>query len=212
MGLKIALFSGGKESFYASMLEWPVDLYLILIYDFPRQSPHLINLHAVIYSATLTGKPAYAIRLNKGREFLETVEVLRRLNADTIVAGDVFVEDHLKYMESLANECGAKLREPLWNMDTRELLIKEVDFGLEFIITGVSTKVPVKWLCKKVNKDNVYNLLSDSERYGFDPVGEYGEYHTQIIKSPVFNSELKCKCIKKYQFNDYIISLLELIK
>ncbi len=211
MGLKVALYSGGKESLYASMLEWPIDLYLVLIYEFPRPSPHLINLHAVISSATLTGRPIYVVKLTKGKEFIETVETLKNLNANVIVAGDVLIEEHLKYMENLASESGAKLKEPLWNVDTSELLIKEVEAGIEYIITGISAKVPTKWLCTYVNRDNAYDLLNDALKHDFDPIGEYGEYHTQVINSPLFNNKLKCKCIKTYNFNNYKISFLELV-
>ena len=41
------------------------------------------------------------------------MKLLQRLGADEIVAGDVYVEDHLRYMESVAAEAGARLREPL---------------------------------------------------------------------------------------------------
>jgi len=211
MGLKISFYSGGKESFYSSMLEWPIDIFLVLIYDFPRPSPHLINLHAVIYSAVLTGKPVYTVKLTKGKEFIQTVNVLKELDADIIVAGDVFIEDHLKYMEKLASESGAKLKEPLWSMDARDLLYKEVEYGIKFIITGISEKIPKKWLCKYIDINNIDNFLSESIKFNFDPIGEYGEYHTQVVKAPKLSKELKCKCIKKYNFDNYLISMLEVL-
>jgi len=41
--MKIAFYSGGKESVYAALLEWPIDAFVFLIYDFPRPSPHIAN-------------------------------------------------------------------------------------------------------------------------------------------------------------------------
>lgn len=61
----------------------------------------------------LANIPVLVVKLNKGREFDETVDTLRRLNVDTIIAGDVYIEEHLSYIEKIAKEVGATLVEPL---------------------------------------------------------------------------------------------------
>ena len=38
--MRIALFSGGKESLYASIIGGPIDAYVMFIYEFPEPSPH----------------------------------------------------------------------------------------------------------------------------------------------------------------------------
>lgn len=206
---KAVLFSGGKESLYAAVLEWPVDSFVILIYEFPRPSPHLLNLHAVVTSAALTGKPAYVVKLIKGRELEETAAALRRLGTDVIVAGDVNIEDHLKYMENLAREAGATLIEPLWGMDPEEVLLKEVESGIESLVIGVSEKVPRRWLCRTIDKSSYQELLEDSRKCGFDPIGEFGEYHTQVIKAPIIKGVLKYVCREWDVISSYSIAILE---
>lgn len=39
----------------------------------------------------------------------------------------------MKYMERLADEAGAKLREPLWGLDPAEALAKEAE-ELDFVV------------------------------------------------------------------------------
>ncbi|MCC6022742.1 MAG: ATPase, partial [Desulfurococcaceae archaeon] len=90
--MRVAFLSGGKDSYYAVYRYGQVDLGLILIYDFPRPNPHLINLGKSLETLTLTGIPVTVLRLSKGREFLETVEFLRKLNVTTVVAGDVYID------------------------------------------------------------------------------------------------------------------------
>jgi diphthamide synthase (EF-2-diphthine--ammonia ligase) len=84
----------------------------------------------------LTGRLVAAVKLNKGKEFEETADVLRKLGAEEIIAGDVYVEDHLKYMERLGEEVGAKLVESLWGIDPEELLHEEIASGIRTLVVG----------------------------------------------------------------------------
>ena len=42
--MRVLFSSGGKDSFYALMKVSRADLALILSYEFPRPSPHLVNM------------------------------------------------------------------------------------------------------------------------------------------------------------------------
>ncbi len=190
--MKIALFSGGKDSFYASIKESPVDAYLILVYKFPYPSPHLINLGLSVMTGLLVNKPVFVKRLTYGKEFYETVEFLRTIGADIIVAGDVYIEDHLKYMERVANESGATLREPLWGMDPWEVLAEEMDYGLEAIIIGVVHELE-NILGKKLSAKNYERIAEIISKKGYDILGERGEYHTLVEYSPNHSDRLKYK-------------------
>ena len=110
--MRVAFVSGGKESIYALYLVKEVDAGLFLVYDFPRPNPHVMNIHKSIETLTSFNLNIILIKkLTKGKEKEQTIEVLKMLNAKEIIAGDVYIEDHLKYMESIANEVGAKLIE-----------------------------------------------------------------------------------------------------
>ncbi|BES81896.1 hypothetical protein [Pyrodictium abyssi] len=109
---RVALLSGGKDSLYAAMQLWPDRLRCCAGLRLPSAQPHLLNLGKTVETLILTGIPVIVAHLRRGHEREETVKLLQRLGADEIVAGDVYVEDHLRYMESVAAEAGARLREP----------------------------------------------------------------------------------------------------
>jgi len=108
--MKVLFFSGGKDSVYAYHLERPVDLFFVSVYQFPRPSPHLLNLHKTVELALALGVPTLIVNLLKGGEFEAKASLLRLLGAKVLVAGDQAVEGHLRYMKRLAAEAGAELR------------------------------------------------------------------------------------------------------
>lgn len=59
----VALLSGGKESFYATMIEYPIDYALFLVYEFPRPNPHLVNLGKSIETMLNAGLRVLVARL-----------------------------------------------------------------------------------------------------------------------------------------------------
>ncbi|MEZ0320037.1 MAG: ATPase [Pyrobaculum sp.] len=201
--MKVALYSGGKESVYAALKEWPVDLFLFLIYDFPRPSPHLLNLPVAVRLGSEMA-PVVVKRLTKGREFQEKAELLKKLGAEVIVAGDVDVDEHLKYMEKLAGEVGAELREPLWGQDHLELLYKEVE-ELRFLVVGSRAR---NLLCVEVGRENVEEFVKLVREAGVDPLGEYGDYHSQVLEAPRLGARVEARCREVRDYGGYYVALL----
>ena len=124
--MRVALSSEGKDSIYAIMRVGEVDLAVVFVYEFPRPSPHVLNIGKTIGTHLKMGTPVVVKALKKGFEKVETIEFLRRLRTKEIVVGDVYIEDHLRYMEDVARETGTRLIEPLWSEDSEELLYKEI--------------------------------------------------------------------------------------
>lgn len=199
----MALYSGGKESVYAALLEWPVDLFLFLIYDFPRPSPHILNISAAVRLGSELA-PVVVKRLHRGKELEEKAALLRSLGADVIVAGDVDVEDHLKYMERLAAEAGAELREPLWGLDHVELLYREAE-ELDFLVIGSKSR---DLLCREVGRGNVGEFVELAKAAGVDPLGEYGEYHSQVLAVRRLGVRIDARCREAMDYGGYHIALL----
>ena len=189
MGVRVALLSGGKDSLYAALHYWPPDYGLVLIYDFPEPSPHLVNLGVSLETLALTGIPVVVARLRRGREREDTVGVLERLGASELVAGDVYIEDHLRYLEGVAADAGASLREPLWGRDPEELAFEIFERGFKALVIGVHGRL-LHWLGEKVDSSNVAALVDDARRRSLDPLGERGEYHTLVLESPVHQAPL----------------------
>ncbi len=193
MGNRVAVFSGGKDGLRAVQLSLPVDVLLFLIYDFSEPSPHIENVQATVMEAASIGIPIVVAKLDKGREPEQTASLLRRLSVDVLIAGDVFVEDHLKYMEALAKEAGATLREPLWGMDTLEVLMKDVEEGYVMRVLGARTQSLRRAVGSTISKENVDWFLDLAKKDGADPLGENGEYHTVVVNSPLHRWPLRVR-------------------
>ncbi len=199
---RVALVSGGKDSFYAAMLEKPLDHLVVLVYEFPRPSPHLLNLGKSLEALRALGAPVTVAWLPRGREFQETVKLLRFLNTSVLVAGDVYVEDHLRYMERVAAEAGAKLREPLWGEDPEELLYREIEAGIRAVIIGCEERLRA-WLGVEIGRENVAAFAEAAKRLGADPLGERGEYHTLVVDSPLHEKRLEYRVVGEVAARGY---------
>jgi len=202
--LKVLFSSGGKESFYALMEMGRVDLVLTFSYEFPRPSPHLVNIGKLVETHLKAGVPVLIKHLRKGHEKEETVELIKKLGASEIVAGDVYVEDHLKYMEEVARNAGVTLIEPLWGEDPEELLYKEFERGLRALVIGCKKGLE-RWLGVEVDRDNVTELAESCKAIDMDPLGERGEYHTVVINSPLHKEEVKYQKVSVESHGDYYI-------
>ena len=208
MGSRVALVSGGKDSFYAAMLERPVDYAVVLVYEFPRPSPHLVNLGLSVRTLLNAGYRVVVARLGRGREREETVELLKRLGASVVIAGDVYIEDHLRYMEGVAAEAGAVLREPLWGMDPEELLYREVEAGIEAMVSG-AVEALGGWIGRVIDARSAGELAGEARRLGVDPLGERGEYHTLVVNSPLHEEPVQARVSRVLRYRDYLVALLE---
>jgi len=202
--LRVAMLSGGKDSLYAAFKSWPVDLGLLLVYEFPRPSPHLVNLGKCVETVLATRIPVVVLKLRKGRERDETVRLLSSLGADEVVAGDVFIEDHLKYMEALAGAAGAKLLEPLWGMNTEELMYRIFEEGFKAVILGAEARLE-EWVGRELNTCSVREFVEVAKGLGVDPLGERGEYHTLVVDSPLHERSVKYDVVRREVFNGYVV-------
>ena len=118
--------------------------------------------------------------------FLKTCTKLLEMGVDTLVFGDIFLEDLRAYREELASKAGLNTYFPLWKRSANELKQVLTDEGFEAITCCVqSDKLGNNWIGKQLNADFFKNLPS-----GIDPFGENGEFHTFCYKGPVFRNPI----------------------
>ncbi|NJE55520.1 diphthine--ammonia ligase [Thermococcus sp. 21S9] len=183
----VAFFSGGKDGLYAVHLaerngiEVP---YLLALKTTIGLSPHWENFPALKTLADAMGKELLTFDMSRGSRAL--AEFIASLDVDYLISGDVLLEDHLKWIERLAEEAGVKPLEPLWGRDTRELAGEILKAGFEYAIIAVNKeKLGKEWL------GYTFRSVEDLEFFlernpGVDPVGEFAEFHTVVLASPLF--------------------------
>jgi diphthine-ammonia ligase len=195
----VGLFSGGKDSLYAMYLAMKKGVKVEhLLSMVPNQnliwpSPHGENMEALKTLAESMGKTLTIVDFNKKESF---IEALKGLEVDALVAGDIFVESHLTYLQDVCAEVGLKLLEPIYGRDTSELFHEIFSLGFKALITGVDLKfLGEEWLGFTISEETAASFLS---KIGdVDPLGENGEFHTLVLESPLYAKSFKVKTLER---------------
>ncbi len=96
--------------------------------------------------------------------------------------GDLFLSDIRRYREEQLQGAGIEPVFPLWGMPTSQLAEHMLSQGVEAYISCVDPKqVPTELSGKKWSKE-----LIDRLPEGADPCGENGEFHTVVVRGPMF--------------------------
>jgi diphthine-ammonia ligase len=192
----VGLFSGGKDSLYAIYLAIQqgveVEHLISMVPNLPIPSPHAENMEALKILAESMGKQLTIMEFDRER----FVETLKTLNVDALVAGDIFVESHLTYLQDVCAEVGLKLLEPIYGRDTLELFHEIFSLGFKALITGVDLKfLGEEWLGFTISKETGTTFLS---KIGdVDPLGENGEFHTLVLECPLYAKTFKVTSVER---------------
>jgi uncharacterized protein (TIGR00290 family) len=99
------------------------------------------------------------------------------------VFGDIDIERHREWVESVCGRAGVEAYEPLWQRDRRRLMGDLLDAGFEPVIVAVRDGVlPVELLGTTIDAD----VVDELERLGSDAAGENGEFHSLVVDGPLF--------------------------
>ena len=208
----IGLFSGGKDSLYSIYLAEEKGLkikdLICLLPNLPFPNPHGENFEAIKILANSMKKNLTIVDMKKGKK--EFIEVLKRLNGDFLVAGDVNVEQHVLYLESICSKVGLKLFEPLFGKNTLDLFNQIFGLGFRSVIAGVDLRVmDEKWLGFEISSKSAEAFLLGIK--GLDPLGENGEFHTITLRCPLYSEVFEVKSYKKKIKGDFAYLVLSLV-
>jgi uncharacterized protein (TIGR00290 family) len=200
--LAASLFSGGKESLHAiSTVENQGVEVEHLLHQIPTfTSPHTHNIEPLGILAKSMNKHFAIVDLHKGEQ--ELVNLLKNLNVDALVAGDINVPQHITWLQNICSQAGIELLEPLFGKNT-SILFQEMFSELRFkaTIIGVNTKyLTDEWLGFTISCQTAEAFLSGTQH--IDPLGENGEFHTIIVDSPLYSNVFKIKPLERVTEKD----------
>ncbi len=202
----VGLFSGGKDSLYAIYLAMKqgveVEHLISMVPNLPRPSPHGENIEALKTLAGSMGKELTIVDFNIEGSF---IEALKGLKVDALIAGDIYVESHLTYLQEICSKVGLKLLEPIYGRDTSELFHEIFSSGFKALITGVDRKfLGEDWLGFTISEETAAGFLS---KIGdVDPLGENGEFHTLVLECPLYSKSFRVKTMER-KFGDGMVYL-----
>lgn len=181
-------WSGGKDSYMA--LKRALERGLDVVYTIHMFVEDLYSYHGppeILYiqqaALGVRGLFARTTWAEYERDFRKALEVLRRDGIETVVFGDIFIEDHRRWVERVCRETGLEALEPLWGEDTARLVREAVDSGVKALVVRVIDREPLtEYVGRLVDREFIERLVES----GLDPAGEYGEYHTVVLDAPLF--------------------------
>jgi uncharacterized protein (TIGR00290 family) len=195
-------WSGGKDSamaLYQLQMKDGCEVKALLTtvtQDYDRISMHGVRtalLKQQAESLRLPLEEVYITKDTSNEEYEEKIREkmlhYRKLGVNSVVFGDIFLEDLRKYREDNLAKIGMEGIFPLWKSDTAELARTFIDLGFKAIITCIDSNILDRRFVGRVFDEQFLSELPN----GVDPCGENGEFHSFVYDGPLFRERLTYK-------------------
>jgi len=208
--LYLASWSGGKDSCFAVHKAMQAGMAVTGLLNCVSQENGRVSFHGVDArliqaQAILMGIPLLQKATTPDRYAEEFKEGVRTLAGGAAISGmvfgDIYLDEHLAWVEGVCADIGIKAVEPLWGLNTSELIRGFVDAGFRsVIIAGKADCIDREWIGKTVDHAFIEYL---EKRPDVDPCGERGEYHTLVVGGPLFKGSIEITSSEVVERNGY---------
>lgn len=196
----LVCWSGGKDSALALAEtcragSWEIVALITTVTEgYDRISMHGVRRHLLHCQAESLGLPLHPVwlPLNATNEEYESkmtdaLGPYRAQGVESVVFGDIFLEDIRAYRERHLAKIGMRGRFPLWKRETRELVRTFIALGFKAIVVCVDTRVlDPSWAGRMIDEDFLRQLPPS-----VDPCGENGEFHSFVFDGPIFSRPVR---------------------
>ena len=134
-----------------------------------------LSLHQILISKDATNDE-YEMKMG------EAFSVYRENGIDSIVFGDLFLEDIRAYREKFLARHEMRGLFPVWKRDTSLFIREFIELGFRAVVTCVDSRILDQSFAGRIIDEKF--LLSLPQHV--DPCGENGEFHTFVFDGPTF--------------------------
>jgi uncharacterized protein (TIGR00290 family) len=209
----VSLWSGGKDSCFAcyKAKEDGFEIKNLINFispDTKKSFSHNLDAQLILEQANATGINLIQKETSKDNyeeNFKEVISELKRKGTEAVIFGDIYLQEHKDWIESVCRQIDIKPLMPLWGKETGKLIQEFIDANFEALIVRVRRDILTKeYLGRKI--DNAFiKYLSKN----IDPCGERGEFHSLVTNGPLFKRRLKItKTKKNLKENFWILDIL----
>lgn len=205
-------WSGGKDSCLAlyevqRAREYQVVALLTTVTrDYDRISMHGVRRVLLERQAESLGLPLHEVFIDKdatNQEYEarmgEAFAVYRGRGVDSVVFGDLFLEDIRAYREQFLARHDMRGIYPVWLRDTTEFIREFIRLGFKAVVTCVDGRVLDSSFAGMLIDEDFLSKLPD----GVDPCGENGEFHTFVYDGPVFKEAVRFSVGEKVERDSF---------
>jgi uncharacterized protein (TIGR00290 family) len=193
-------WSGGKDSCLALYeiqreVKYRVAALLTTVTrDYDRISMHGVRRVLLERQAAGLGLPLHEVFISKGAtneeyemKIGEAFSLYRDRGIDSVVFGDLFLEDIKVYREQFLARHNMRGLFPVWKRDTAAFIREFLDLGFRAVVTCVDSKVLDQSFAGRLIDESFLSSLPAQ----IDPCGENGEFHSFVFDGPIFKAPVK---------------------
>ena len=203
------LFSGGKDSVYATYLaKKDHDVSCLITLDPSRQDSymfHFPNLRWTALQASTMHVPQITVP-TEGEKEVELQDLSKALKVakdeysiDGVFTGALASVYQKSRVERVCAELGLQSFSPLWQIDPRTHLLNIIRDGFDAIITGVAALgLDEGWLGRRLDRGMVEELVELQRKHGMHAALEGGEGETFVLDCPIFEERIEITSSRKH--------------
>jgi diphthine-ammonia ligase len=191
----IVSWSGGKESCLAGYEAKRRGYNISHLVNFISKESRRVSFHDLDAGLVRLQSEAMGIPLVQPETTWEGYEkefkaAVRRLipgGVEGMVFGDIYVQEHLDWVERVCRDLGIRAVEPLWGRSTQDIITSFLDYGFEAVVVAAQAAlIGEEWLGHRVDESFIDYLKAKN----IDLCGENGEYHTLVTGGPIFRKRI----------------------
>jgi uncharacterized protein (TIGR00290 family) len=199
-------WSGGKDSCLAlyemqkSRDHRVAALLTTLTRDYDRVSMHGVRRVLLERQAAALGIPLHEVFITKDAtnqeyetKMAEAFSAYREDGIDSVVFGDLFLEEIRDYREQFLARHDMRGIYPVWLRNTTEFIREFLGLGFKAVITCVNGEALDPSFAGMMIDERFLSALPPH----VDPCGENGEFHTFVFDGPNFKEAVRCSVGEK---------------
>lgn len=191
-------WSGGKDSSYALHKVITAGVYevkyLLSTFNgvYNRLSMHGVREELIEAQAKSIGLPLLKVYVYEAdnaeyeRQMNTTLQLIKEQGINTVIYGDIFLEDLRQYRENKMAALQMQCVFPIWQVNTAWMVNDFVQQGFLSVICCINDGyLDDGWAGRIINASFISDLPDT-----VDPCGENGEFHSFCFDGPVFKTPI----------------------
>lgn len=199
------LFSGGKDSVYATYLTKLAGNELVCAIVIKSENKdsymfHTPSIDKAERQVEVIGVPilVHETEGNKEDELKDLADAIRiakeRYGVEGLVTGALHSEYQASRIGKICKDLGLESINPLWHKEEIGYLNELIEKDFDVVITAVAAyPLDSSWLGRKIDESFVEDVSKLKKKYNIHPAGEGGEFETFVLNCPLFSKGLKIK-------------------